>query len=218
MPRSILLACSKEGPWEKLCISTEQKQANLFSLLQEERKERKLVVASNCNWSPVKFDLSRQVRMHHRKVPTCDKKDSGRCGQSIWRYGNGTHDRKSEPFACGKARDRIPKRWNNRKQEKIEAKKRSLEVWKEKVLVEKLGIACKEDCCAEKKTDNNNLAEERRDCIATDKLAPCEEEYLDVNDNVGKDVDKKIQDEGDGPSGLMEEEWRWRTTGSTGGC
>ena len=43
-------------------------------------------------------------------------------------------------------------------------------------------------CCAEKKTDNNNLAEERRDCIATDKLATCEEEYLDVNDNVGKHV------------------------------
>ena len=100
----------------------------------------------------------------------------------------------------------LPKGEITESMKKIEAKKQSLEIWNEEVLVKKLGITCKEDCCAEKKTDNNNLAEERRDCIATDMLAPCEEEYLDVNDNVGKDVDKKIQDEGDGPSGLMEEE------------
>ena len=106
----------------------------------------------------------------------------------------------------GKRETGFPKGEITESKKKIEAKKRSLEVWKEKVLVEKLGIACKEDCCAEKKTDNNNLAEERRDCIATDKLAPCEEEYLGVNDDDGKDVDKKIQDEGDGPSGLMEED------------
>ena len=106
----------------------------------------------------------------------------------------------------GKRETGFPKGEITESMKKIEAKKQSLEIWNEEVLVKKLGITCKEDCCAEKKTDNNNLAEERRDCIATDKLAPCEEEYLDVNDNVGKDVDKKIQDEGDGPSGLMEEE------------